>query len=541
MKRISLPFTSLWYLSIFVLLGLVALCGGPSSAWADTTTSNSTKDALSTSVNVSNVAGTWEKWPSGWYYKKKDGTYATGLFSPKGDSHWYYCNSKGLMKTGWIKTGGKWYYAQSSGAMASDWIWLNGYWYYLDPKTDGHPALTGFFNDGKTKYFANNDCQMKTGWIKVDGKWYYADSSGALKKGWVDYKGSKYYLDPQDKWHVMKTGVFKVNGNEYYATSAGKLVTDKWIKIKGTYKYADAKGILKTISGITVKNGAFYAYDAKGNPREGWIKCDGYHFYADPGKKGQLATGWRYIKNYWYYFGDAAVMATGWRSWNDGWYYLSPNNGRMYANGWKKIGGAEYKFTSSGKRVGAWVNVPCYYQNPELPTGCESVALTNALRFYGFNIAKTTIADSYLPRSGSNFVTAFMGNPYSESGGQTCAPGITNAANKYLRAQGSSLRAHEITGTSFAKLCTQHLDSGRPVIIWASIGYSYAGSVYASQSYNGRTYNAFSLSHTMVLCGYDDERGVVYLSDSISGKVTMPYSQVKSLYIKHGSQSVVIY
>ncbi|MFR7670840.1 MAG: C39 family peptidase [Collinsella sp.] len=48
--------------------------------------------------------------------------------------------------------------------------------------------------------------------------------------------------------------------------------------------------------------------------------------------------------------------------------------------------------------VGAWVDVPCYSQYPELPTGCESVALTNLLNYYGFGLGKTIIADYYLPK-----------------------------------------------------------------------------------------------------------------------------------------------
>lgn len=46
-------------------------------------------------------------------------------------------------------------------------------------------------------------------------------------------------------------------------------------------------------------------------------------------------------------------------------------------------------------------------QNPELPTGCESVALTNALNYYGFGLGKTVIADAYMPKSSWDFVTAF--------------------------------------------------------------------------------------------------------------------------------------
>ena len=36
------------------------------------------------------------------------------------------------------------------------------------------------------------------------------------------------------------------------------------------------------------------------------------------------------------------------------------------------------------------------FQNPELPTGCESVALTAALQYLKFDLEKTDIAENYL-------------------------------------------------------------------------------------------------------------------------------------------------
>ena len=120
MKRIAIRTCLSLTLGVVLLWGTAGvLLQNNSFAYADEKAT--AKSALTTSTDVSNLVGKWEKWPSGWYFKKKDGTYATGLFSPKGDSRWYYCNAKGLMKTGWVKTGGKWYYAQSNGAMASGW------------------------------------------------------------------------------------------------------------------------------------------------------------------------------------------------------------------------------------------------------------------------------------------------------------------------------------------------------------------------------------------------------------------------------------
>ena len=36
-------------------------------------------------------------------------------------------------------------------------------------------------------------------------------------------------------------------------------------------------------------------------------------------------------------------------------------------------------------------------QNPELPTGCEITALTQTLNFYGFDIDKVNLCDTFMP------------------------------------------------------------------------------------------------------------------------------------------------
>ena len=85
------------------------------------------------------------------------------------------------------------------------------------------------------------------------------------------------------------------------------------------------------------------------------------------------------------------------------------------------------------------LGVPCPWNQYDvgLPTGCESMALTNALLYWGFDLAPDTIADDYMPWSESDFVYAF------------------------LAAVGSSLGAYDITGISFSDLYA-YIDSGCP-------------------------------------------------------------------------------
>ena len=186
------------------------------------------------------------------------------------------------------------------------------------------------------------------------------------------------------------------------------------------------------------------------------------------------------------------------------------------------------------------LNVPCTMQNPELPTGCESVALTNALNYYGFGLGKTVIADAYMPKSSWDFVTAFWGNPHSASNGNCIsAPGLTNTANSFLISSGSSLRAYDVTGTGFYDLYS-YLEAGHPVIIWSTIGMQNLGSCYATQVYGGRVYRTYTNSHTVVLRGFNRSLGTVYIADSLAGYVSNSAQRIASLYSQRGAQAVVI-
>ena len=186
------------------------------------------------------------------------------------------------------------------------------------------------------------------------------------------------------------------------------------------------------------------------------------------------------------------------------------------------------------------LNVPCTIQNPELPTGCESVALTNALNYYGFGLGKTVIADAYMPKSNWDFVTAFWGNPHSASNGNCIsAPGLTNTANSFLISRGSSLRAYDVTGTGFYDLYS-YLEAGHPVIIWSTIGMQNLGSCYATQAYGGRVYRTYTNSHTVVLRGFNRSLGTVYIADSLAGYVSNSAQRIASLYSQRGAQAVVL-
>lgn len=177
-------------------------------------------------------------------------------------------------------------------------------------------------------------------------------------------------------------------------------------------------------------------------------------------------------------------------------------------------------------------------QRPQLPTGCESVALTMALKHYGFSLSKTTIASRYLSRSGSNFVTKFWGNPFSSSGGGIYAPGLTITANKYLKAKKSALKAYDLTGIRFSDLY-RYIDNNIPVIVWNSMYMHNPVGVYSYRA-NGKRWTFYRYEHCVVLCGYDKKKKKVLINDPLSGLVWRKASSFERIYNKLGKMAVVI-
>ena len=512
-----------------------------------------------------------------WYWLEPDvgGAMATGLHECNGSLYWF--NSSGAMSTGWVLDGGTWYYATGSGALARGPVSVGGVPYCFDARTGA--MLTGYQTDaqGVRRYFGS--CGPLNGWGLVDGSWYWF-ADGIASTGWLYTGGSWYWLDP-DAGGAMVTGLHACNGSaywfsasgamatgvqtigscEYIFNSTGKMMANCWSNGDGSWMYHSSSSGAIDLKGIMTDSG-IQLIDDDGNARTGWIESQGARYYCSA--SGVILTGWQQIAGSWYYFNPDGRMATGWL--NDGsnwywldsasgamktgwlslggtWYYLDvARGGVMLSNGWYWIGSTDYKFSSSGAMVGAWVDVPCYSQYPELPTGCESVALTNLLNYYGFGLGKTIIADYYLPKgSNGNFVTAFDGNPRRSSGGlMGCvAPAITIAGNNFLRAAGSGKQAKDVSFSSISSI-KNRLTCGQPVEMWNTEWGSWPGGRYAARWYNGHSYGLWGGNHAVVLKGYDDEQGIVYLSDSINGNVTRNAQVFFGTWQQMDSQAVVI-
>lgn len=511
-----------------------------------------------------------------WYYATGSGALARGPVSVGGVPYCfdartgamltgYQTDAQGVRRyfgscgplNGWGLVDGSWYWF-ADGIASTGWIRTGGSWYWLDPDAGG-AMVTGLHACNGSAYWFNASGAMATGWVRDGGTWYYATGSGALVSGWLNLNGTWYWLDPST--YAMATGVQTIGSCEYIFNSSGKMMANCWSNGDGSWMYHSSSSGAIDLKGIMTDSG-IQLIDDDGNVRTGWIESQGSRYYCSD--NGVILTGWQQIAGSWYYFNSDGRMATGWL--NDGgnwfwldsasgtmktgwlslggtWYYLDvARGGVMLSNGWYWIGSTDYKFSSSGAMVGAWVDAPCYSQYPELPTGCESVALTNLLNYYGFGLGKTIIADYYLPKgSNGNFVTAFDGNPRRSSGGlMGCvAPAITIAGNNFLRAAGSGKQAKDVSFSSISSI-KNRLTCGQPVEMWNTEWGSWPGGRYAARWYNGHSYGLWGGNHAVVLKGYDDEQGIVYLSDSINGNVTRNAQVFFGTWQQMDSQAVVI-
>lgn len=339
--------------------------------------------------------------------------------------------------------------------------------------------------------------------VTEDNITYYYNSNGKITKNkFVTIKKKTYYFDQNG--HMVKDSLFRRNGKTYYASKTGVIAKNKFVTLNDKRYYFNKEGVRKT----------------------GWVTLNGHKYYC-PSSGAVYKSMWKKIGSYTYYFRSTSYIAK--NTWVDG-YYI---NGSGHRTG-KPISEKAME-TNVSKKTIKMKNIK---QNPELPTGCESVALTMVLKYYKFKLSKTTIASRYLPLSGSNFVTAFAGNPFSSSGAGIYAPGLKNTANKFLKAKKSQLRATDLTGISFKNLY-KFIDDGVPVIVWNSMYMRTPVGVFSYYT-AGKRWTFYRYEHCVVLCGYDKKKNKVLINDPLSGLVWRSASSFERIYNKLGKMAVVI-
>jgi uncharacterized protein YvpB len=190
-----------------------------------------------------------------------------------------------------------------------------------------------------------------------------------------------------------------------------------------------------------------------------------------------------------------------------------------YVKSWEDFDGELEKSAFQNK---AMINVPIVNQYPEMPVGCEISAATSLINYMGFKISDTDFAKKYFPHkdedtnygfwyddndvfNGPDPSEEFVGNPFGWGYG-VFPKAVAKAMNTYFINVGSTSRgyaAEKLIEEDFVRL----IDGGVPVIVWAtmdmdSLNYRNPGEWVTP---SGEEITWYSGSHTLLLCGYDDD------------------------------------
>ena len=180
-------------------------------------------------------------------------------------------------------------------------------------------------------------------------------------------------------------------------------------------------------------------------------------------------------------------------------------------------------------------------QKPSLPNGCEITSGCILLHHLGYGISKDDLADNYLVKSsgwyGADPYVEYMGNPHG-NGWYVWQQPVINALNKYLTEQNSEYEAVNVSGQGFEKL-KEVIKSGRPCAVWVTVGYAwprYNGQVWTTKY--GNTIHAQVNVHCMVIKGYDDVKGIVYLADPLGINKTVSEKTFESVWDVMGQKAI---
>lgn len=310
----------------------------------------------------------WKFYNLYYYYLDKNGKVCTEQWI----DYDYYVDSEGKMVVGTYEIDGFVYYFDNSGycwyvlnaedpdSTYTGWDFIDGYWYYYkngQPYT-GWVDNTYYIMDGvmltnqflevmdrstnKTcyNYLGYDGKKVKNGWYQITvntgylmNEWIYADYNGKLvEDGWKWIGGSRYYF----KDCMMVTGVVEINGKTEIFDESGRWISGThkgWVKNFGLWYYFKENGtLLKNVDSYFI-NGYEFHFWGNGSLRCNEVITDfktKKMYYLNDGGYKQSFTGWKQVKNTWYY-ADA--------------------NGKA-VNGLQRIGGVSYFFIEGVMQTG---------------------------------------------------------------------------------------------------------------------------------------------------------------------------------------------
>lgn len=201
------------------------------------------------------------------------------------------------------------------------------------------------------------------------------------------------------------------------------------------------------------------------------------------------------------------------------------------------------------ERSANYIDIPTVMQYPELPNGCEIVALTAILNHYGMDVSKTTMADTYLPKAsfstrdgkrvGPNPHIAYAGNPRELKGGwYVFASPIVEAANGAIAANKMNLSAENVSWSTREELLS-YIDQDIPVIVWVTRDLSSPikrGGWYMEGT--NEFHPSFTNLHAVVLNGWKE--GKVLIMNPLEGQQSVSEEVFFDSYEALGKQAVIV-
>lgn len=229
--------------------------------------------------------------------------------------------------------------------------------------------------------------------------------------------------------------------------------------------------------------------------------------------------------------------------------YIGDDEEKAYSKSSKRI---RLKMPVYSHRID--IKSVCQYAEPALPTGCECTALTTALRYLdtGFDVTKNDIAAKYLKKVkfkkkngilyGADPEEAFAGSPEDADAYGCYSKPVANAANKYLKEQGSPLRARAQDGEKLS-YWFKYINEDKPVLIWATDGLAESLASAQWQTKDGKLITWLHNEHCYVLAGYNKKKGIVYCCDPIDRTTSIKEYDLKLFekrYKEQGQHAVII-
>lgn len=191
--------------------------------------------------------------------------------------------------------------------------------------------------------------------------------------------------------------------------------------------------------------------------------------------------------------------------------------------------------------------IPCLYQYPRFPTGCESISAVMALRFAGVEISEDEFVDRCLPKSnrfgyvngryrGPDPNRFFVGSPRNGGSFGCMAPVIHQAITN---ATGDESFSELLYNVPLPELCQKYVANNVPVLIWVTIAMVNTFPGVSWYLDDGTYYQWPSNEHCVLLVGFD-ENGYYVLDPDKGEEIYYRKELVERRYAEMGSQAVVI-